>query len=181
MTENKIYIIDLDDTLSNFLESWISLYNFMYDDNKKITDIKDWNVTQYLNKCEPEELYGLLKTPNFFRNVGAKNFARKAIQQLKDNGNTVKIVTAYPFPNSVVDKVHWLNEFMGIGLEDIIFTLDKTVIKGDYIIDDYIKNIKDFDGTRILFSSPHNEHLVKENGFDIRVNSWKEFLEFYAE
>jgi 5'(3')-deoxyribonucleotidase len=47
------------------------------------------------------------------------------------------------------------------------------IVNVDIIIDDRIKNFKDFEGRKLLFSSPHNLLLTDYE----RVNNWKEVAE----
>ena len=74
------------------------------------------------------------------------------------------------FPNSLQDKYEWLEEhFPFIGWKNIIFCGHK-IVNVDIIIDDRIKNFVDFDGRKLLFTSPHNMLLT---GYE-RVDNWKE-------
>ncbi len=57
----------------------------------------------------------------------------------------------------------------------MIFCGSKESICGDIMIDDHVKNLRFFDGQKILFTQPHNVFI-----HDIslkRVNNWKEIME----
>jgi len=59
----------------------------------------------------------------------------------------------------------------------MIFCGKKDSIKGDIMIDDHPKNLKNFDGEKILFTQPHNSLIVDE-GYK-RVESWKQIVEIF--
>jgi len=74
------------------------------------------------------------------------------------------------FRNSLEDKYDWLQEYFPfIHWTHILFTGEK-IISADILIDDRIKNLADFQGRKLLFSSPHNMLIT---GYE-RVNSWGE-------
>jgi len=173
----RTIVIDLDDTLSDFLETWAFLYNERYKDNKTVDHIKSWNVSKYWNKCTEEELFELLKIPNLYANTMPKRRARLIVNRLRENGDTIKISTAYTDESQIPDKKLWLDTFMGISEEDIEFTKAKKTTTGDIMIDDNPLNLNDFDGIRILFTSPHNKEAVPEDGYHFRCNDWWEVEE----
>jgi len=74
------------------------------------------------------------------------------------------------FRNSLDDKYAWLQDhFSFIDWKHIIFCGEK-IVNVDIMIDDRIKNFSQFEGRKLLFSSPHNV-LITE--FE-RVNNWQE-------
>ena len=74
------------------------------------------------------------------------------------------------FPNSLLEKSEWLDEHMPfIDWQHRILCGHKFILRGDLLIDDRIYNLEKFEGETILFSSPHNEHVI---GFD-RVDNWE--------
>ena len=168
--------IDLDDTLSEFCDSWIGLYNEIYDDNVKPSEVMGWDIENYCKKCTKQELYDLLGIKNFFYEVKPIPYAKTVIDKLKKYGHEVFIVTAY-YPSSVIDKVRWLSEYVGISHEDIIFCNKKHLIYADYLIDDGAHNHANFCGKSVVYDRPHNQHM-REFEYDIRVRDWKE-IEIY--
>ena len=165
--------IDLDDTQSNFCESWIRLYNSKYNDYILPKDVKDWDIENYCNKCTKSELYELLSIDNFFTNVKPVKNAKRVIDKLRAYGHEVFTVTAYS-PNVCVDKSYWLEKHMGFNQEDIIFCSKKYLISADMLIDDGAHNHKKFNGIKVVYNRPHNQHML-ECEYDIRVNNWNEF------
>ncbi|HMQ89055.1 MAG TPA: 5'(3')-deoxyribonucleotidase, partial [Flavilitoribacter sp.] len=72
----------------------------------------------------------------------------------------------------------WLaDHFPFIHWKNIVFCGDKSIIKADYMIDDHVKNLLNFDGKGLLFTASHN---AEETRFT-RVNNWREVEGFFYE
>ncbi len=52
----------------------------------------------------------------------------------------------------------------------------KTIVKADYMIDDYDKNLRYFEGERLLFTAPHNMNCEDYNRYD----TWEDVAKFFA-
>ena len=123
--------------------------------------------------------------PNFRKHVHSKGFFRTAplmpdsvegLRYLNKKYNVLIVSSATEFPNSLQEKLEWLNEFFPfITWKQMIFCGKKNSIKGDIMIDDHTKNLDHFDGEKILFTQPHNALLTNKEYK--RVNSWKEIME----
>ena len=86
------------------------------------------------------------------------------------------VSAAMEFPNSLKEKLEWLLEhFPYLTWKQVVLCGDKKLIHGDYMIDDHVKNLKDFVGKKYLYTSAHNLNVT---GYD-RINSWKEAAEIF--
>lgn len=178
MIKGTRVIIDLDDTMSQLTKLWVTVYNHKYKDNKGVEDVLGWDIENYLTKCSKEQLYDILNTPNFFRNVQRMPRVTKIVEDLQKVGCDITILSAYPNASTLKDKEYWLKTFMGIDRKDTIFGEKKSLIKGDIMIDDKPSNLEEFDGVRILFDQPHNRWATEEKeGFHFRVKDWWELEE----
>lgn len=134
-----------------------------------------------------ESLYGKLESeafPNYEKHVRSTNFFRTApvipdsvggLKYLNEKYNVLIVSSATEFPDSLKEKVEWLNEhFPFIKWQQIILCGTKNSIKGDIMIDDHPKNLDYFEGEKILFSQPHNMYMVKDDC--TRVNTWQEII-----
>jgi 5'(3')-deoxyribonucleotidase len=94
----------------------------------------------------------------------------EVMKELQKKYEVFIVSAAMEFPNSLQDKYEWLaDHFPFIGWQHILFCGHK-IVKTDIMIDDRIKNFVDFEGRKLLFSSPHNMLLTDYE----RVNTWKE-------
>ena len=81
------------------------------------------------------------------------------------------VSAAMEFPQSLSEKLDWLKEnFPFLTWKQFVFCGSKTVVHGDYMIDDLIHNLERFNGEKFIFTAPHNTHL---NHFG-RLNNWLE-------
>jgi len=61
--------------------------------------------------------------------------------------------------------------------KDFIEASDKSLIRGDFLIDDNFDNCNSFSNCGILFTKPWN---LKDN-FEFRVNNWNDIMNFFAQ
>ena len=81
---------------------------------------------------------------------------------------------ATQFPNSLREKSDWLaTYFPFISWKNQILCGDKSILKGDLLIDDRAYNLERFQGNSFLFNCPHNQH---ETDYE-RVLNWREIGE----
>jgi len=164
-------IIDMDEVIADPMEEMIGWYKKQYGQDV------DWDkmlVGSWL-KGFPEEHQGLvmerLKGPGFFRHLPVMEDAVEVLRELNERYEVFIVSAAMEFPNSLKDKYDWLQEhFPFIGWQQIAFCGSKKPIAGDYMIDDHLKNLDNFNGNKLLFTAPHNINIT---GYT-RVNDWEE-------
>lgn len=123
------------------------------------------------------ETNSILYSPGFFRTAPVMEGAVEAVRELMEHFNVYIVSAAVEFPLSLHEKLEWLNEhFPFIHWRNITFCGDKSIVHTDYLIDDYCKNLNYCPGKPIMFTAHHN---IRETGH-IRVNSWKEVLDFFS-
>lgn len=134
-----------------------------------------------------EDLYGKLEAeafPSFEKHVRSEGFFRtvpviphsvEGLKHLNDTYRLLIVSSATEFPHSLIEKHEWLRErYPFISWEQMIFCGRKDSIKGDIMIDDHPKNLRSFEGRKILFTQPHNIY-VKEEDYQ-RVFNWMDIM-----
>ena len=164
--ERKLTIaVDLDSTLNNLNQVWITKYNEIYNDTLKC--FNEWNV---VNCVKPEcgyKIFDILWGKDFFYNLGINDGAKYTMSMLCEN-HDVYIVTAYT-ANTCVDKVRWVQKYLPFfDINKIVFCNNKSLFKADVLIDDAPHNLESFPNTTICFDMPYNRE-VKSNW---RAFSW---------
>lgn len=83
-------------------------------------------------------LYNYMHTEGFFRDLAVIPGAQQGVKRLLDTGATVKVCTKPVIsPYCVKEKMEWVEEhFPELGIGSVITTKDKTLIRGDFLIDD---------------------------------------------
>ena len=112
-------------------------------------------------------------TPGFFRTAPLIEGCVEVVKQLNIKYELFIVSAAMEFPQSLSEKLDWLNEhFPFLHWKQFVFCGSKTIIDADIMIDDHFKNLDHFKGKTYLFTQPHN--LNKDPGRHKRVNNWKE-------
>ena len=173
-------LVDMDDTIENLSEAWVSYLNSRYGTNVSVSDISSWDISQAFPTLSKAEVYGALKEVELWGAVKPLPGAVKYLQKLIEDGNDVFIVTA-SHPDTVGIKMNAVlfKYFPFIPYQNIIISNKKQMISGDILIDDGVHNLGgSYMG--MLFTANHNksvtdEELMKRNS--VRVDDWKETYE----
>ena len=123
----------------------------------------------------PEEHQPLLRAhlfdQGFFRTLPVMKDCAAVIEQLNKKYRVFIVSAAMEFPNSLKDKLDWLNEhFSFLGWQQFVFCGSKSVVHGDYMIDDLVRNFAGFNGKAYLYSGPHNTEITNYD----RLSNWQE-------
>lgn len=176
MRKKKTIGIDLDTTLNNLLDVWLTRYNIDYKDNLTVEDILTWDIVKYVKPECWRRIFDYPAEDGFFRRLDIQPNARdviKTLQQFYD----IYIVTAYNY-KICKDKVEWVMEHLpSINIENIIFCNDKSKIDLDYLIDDRDINITGFKGHGVVFDMPYNRHLGNDY---TRVHNWTDVAQLFS-
>ena len=133
--------VDVDGVIRNMFDKMCSLYNILFEENKTVDDIKDYDVDKSFPKIK--EKLDISANKFFFECYSETLFLMSepyddvvdALEKLRKEGHKIVIVTWQP---SVKNKHHTLTflEVNHIPYDDICFTKDKWLINGDWLIDD---------------------------------------------
>jgi 5'-nucleotidase len=152
------------------------------------THFINWYERDYGIRILPENILGLttteafpngavrkfVYTPGFFLTAPVMPGAVEALKTLSESFEIYIVSAAVEFPQSLSEKLQWLNiNFPFITWKNIVFCGDKSIINTDFMIDDMIRNLDTFKGETLMFNSifnyNHNHHR--------RVNTWQEVVE----
>lgn len=117
-----------------------------------------------------------VRQKGFFKNAPVVPFAGEVLTQLNKRYEVFIVSSAMEFPSSLEEKYFWMEEhFPFISWKQLVLCGSKTVVKGDFMIDDHFKNLDFFQGKTFLFTQPHNySHDEKSHH---RLNDWNEVAE----
>jgi 5'(3')-deoxyribonucleotidase len=122
------------------------------------------------------EVRGWLYEDGFFRGMKPMTDSQDVVKALAEKYDVFIVSAAIEFPQSLREKVEWIEEhFPFIDWRHIVLCGHKYIIKADYLIDDHEKNLAAFEGKPIVFTAPHNLHLTEYT----RVNDWQEVAEMF--
>lgn len=174
--------IDCDGVLRNLLVGMCEVYNHEFDVFMRPEDVDKYDVDdvfvlckEYLNMSAVEFLFD--KYGSFcFRHSPMIDKAKEAIDMLHNAGHRICIVTYQKTYENKMDTLYWLNK-NNIYYDEICFTKNKNLIKGDYMIDDCVSNLNDITSPTIpiCINAPYN----KEDVFYPRFDSLYDFVVDY--
>ena len=173
----KRILVDVDCVVADLMPEWLGFYNEEYEDQVKVEDIKSWGLEVYVKPECGTEIYRYLKLPYLYDNVQPIDGALSSVQWLRHRGYDVVFVTSGIHEG----KAKWLDRY-GFLLSrldyqyapDLVFAHDKSLIKGDIMIDDNVKNLHTFQGKSILFGQPWNDD---NNGY-FRAYNWPDVIQY---
>ncbi len=166
----KRLIIDMDDVMADATGQFLHYYE------KEFGVRIDRSVLNGKGEGEgfPENHSVVSKFPyrdNFFRTMSVNENCQEVMEKLNRKFDLFIVSAAMEFPQSLSEKLQWIKEhFPFLTWKQIVFCGSKTVVYGDYMIDDLVYNLEHFKGEKFIFTAPHNIHL---NHFN-RLNNWKE-------
>ncbi len=175
-------LVDMDGVLAKFEPRLVSIWQQRYPaellipyEQRRRWDIIEDNPADYRDR-----LLEIFTAVGYYRTLDVVEGSQAALAELKQQGHHVTICTA-PMPgigSSLMEKHDWVIEHFGATLaKNMITTVDKTMIKGDILIDNK-PEIKGF------YKKPHWEHIVYDHPYNRHItgqrritwDNWKEIL-----
>lgn len=161
----------MDDVIADSIERFLEWYERDFGIRYSLEELKGTKLHQIV---PDEHKKFVLEYPHhldFFEDLPVIENSREVIKKLNDRYDVYIASAAMEFPYSLDHKNAWLDKhFPFIPWKRRIFCGDKSVLKGDVLIDDHGFNLSVFDGRRIMFSASHNLNETKYE----RLNNWLE-------
>lgn len=176
-----IVLVDMDGVLADFEKGYLDAWKRQHPDKPAIQP-EDRNTFYIVNQY-PKDLrplvWDILLAPGFFAALEPVEGAIAAVHEMDALGPEVFICSSPLIPNKTgaSEKYAWVQQHLGVDwARRLILTSDKTLVHGDYLIDDR----PEVDGsqtptwTHILFDRPYN----RANGQLQRLtwSNWKDIL-----
>ncbi|MBX7125347.1 MAG: 5'(3')-deoxyribonucleotidase [Cyclobacteriaceae bacterium] len=163
-------IIDMDDVMADATGQFIDTYEKEF--GVRVARESLNGKTEGAGWPHPQEvLYQFTFRPQFFRTMRVNEGAQEVVRQLNEKYSVFIVSSAMEFPNSLREKLDWLKEhFPFLHWKQFVFCGSKSIVHGDYMIDDLPHNLDTFGGRRLLFTAPHNMQFTQYE----RLNNWRE-------
>jgi len=182
MAERKIILIDMDGVISDiekgFRKAWSEKYSKIpcpLPQNRKTHSLKGNFNRKYFNDID-----SIIYSKGFIKNLPPIDGAIKALEEIAQKYEIFICSTPLQeYKNCILEKYAWIEKQLGNEwIKKIILTRDKTIVKGDILIDD--NPYADCDGLEkpewehIIYDQPYNKHIINKKR--ISWNNWKEVL-----
>lgn len=165
-------LVDIDSTITNFGETLLYCLNDTYDTKYNYNDIVSYNWFEktFTKPWLPTEY------EFFWDDVEVNPASVSTIESWVKQGHQVYLVTASHFNPMLSYKIKRTLEPFNpklINEHNVVVAQDKSIIRGDLMIDDCVDNLVDFNGTRICYAQPWNEYY----GGSLRFSDWNKINE----
>lgn len=173
-----IVLVDVDSTVADLMPEWLRLYNNDYSDNVTPDMITDWDMTKFVHPDCGAKIFSYLLREDLYDNVKPIVGAIEGLEYIESIGNRIVFVSSgmYGYP-----KFQWADRngfHVGQWGKNYVVCHDKSLIRGDVLIDDGIHNAKAFGLWRtIIFEQPWN----KDFRCPIRATSWDGICKLFEE
>jgi len=157
-------LLDMDGVLVHNNQRFLDLLNKKFGTSYAKTDIKDFHYSCF-SYNQRSYLYSLWNGPDIYDDAELGQKEMKVIEKLRSLGRVVACTA--PLEGHIQGKYRWLRKHFD--KMDIIIAHDKTMVRGDFLVDDAIHNLDVFPGTPICYTQPWN---LDWQGY--RVDSFQE-------
>lgn len=162
-------LVDMDGVIVDFEAWFLARWQALHPD-KPYIEIKNRTLF-YVSDEYPIEyrkfVHAILQEKGFFENMPPVPGGIQALREMEQLGWEVFICTSplIRYENCVVEKFAWVEKHLGAEwVGKLILTSDKTIIQGDFLIDDNPK----ITGAE---SNPTWEHLVYAQAYNRQVQN----------
>jgi len=170
----KRVAIDMDEVMADPYEKLIRLYDAEYGLPIDRSKLPGHYLEEVVHPDHRSSIRRYLFAEDFFEDLIVMPDSQEVLREMQEHYDIFIVTAAMEFPDSFGPKYRWLQRhFSFIHWSHYVFCGDKSIVKADYMIDDHAKNLENFSGEPIIYSSPHNAF---ETRFP-RVNNWQEVAE----
>ncbi len=166
----------MDEVMADAVAEHLLRYNRDYEEQLTAADLEGKWLWQVVSSDRHDALEAYLRSEDFFERLAVMPESQRVMQRLQHNYEVFIATAAMEVPTSFHQKYRWLEKhFPFIPPSHIVYCGDKGILRADYLIDDNPRQLQRFQGTGILYSSPHN---AKVKGFK-RVKNWLEVEQMF--
>lgn len=164
----KKIAIDMDGVLANIYSQFHKMHLEEYGEtiaDEEIDGVEERQAFPGASKY--------VRNQGFFRTAPVIDDCQRVVEKLTGYYDIFIVSAALEFPNSLNEKLLWLEEhFPFITWKQTVFCGSKDIIRADMMIDDHFRNLDTFMGETYLFTQPHNK--LADCGVHKRVSNWLE-------
>lgn len=138
-----IFNIDVDNTINNFVQHFLFLYNDISGRHIEYEDIADYDLTSIgISRYTLETLF--FRNNRFYELLVPQVGSVSTIKALIEKGHTVKFVTSIDY-DVVQARIDFITRYFPAAdvNKSLILTDSKQNIYADWVIDDLPSNVKD--------------------------------------
>ena len=161
-------LVDMDDVIAEFNDFVIEIMREKFPNVTPTPERerRTYEVVEYYPEELREEVRRIYNEAGFFLRLPLIEGAKEGLEELARNNHDVRLCTSplLSNPTCAADKYTWADNKLGrYWSSRVIVTRDKTVVRGDILIDDKASVIGSMEPewTHVLYDQPHNRHVNK--------------------
>ncbi len=183
MAHKKIILVDLDGPLADFEGEFLKRWQEQFPNEFFIP--LEQRKAFFLNDDYPEhlreEVARIIATAGFFAGLAPVPGGVDAVKEMTALDNKVFVCTSDIYTNTtgLADKRTWVQKYLGHDFaKTMIFTRDKTLVRGDYLVDDKpeITGLLAPDWKHVVFDQPFNRYITDKVRIKLDWSNWKEII-----
>ena len=171
-----VILLDVDGVLADFVGFYIEALEWCKVQARRETIVnEDIPGCLQLTAHQRRTAEKVIESPGAAGRIKALDGAATAVSTLRNMGRVVFVTTPWPGADTWVhDRYQWLGVLFGCRSEDYFPVADKSLIAGDVMIDDNMRNVVMWhrpERLTLLWDTPHNRSSEPPAGID-RVSDW---------
>lgn len=173
-------LCDIDGVLTNFTSTYLDLLYAFTGRRHPQSAVTSFNFTECVSsKYEDAAIWRhIAATPGLVRDLPLYDGALDFLAELRKAGRVVAC-TSPAGPLWTAERSQWLLEVAGFHKRDIVIASDKALVCGDFLIDDAVHNITEWEAAYvgdggIVMGRPWNAHWTGE-----RCHDYEDVLDFF--
>lgn len=176
-----IILVDMDNTLAEFDKGLLKIWRSQYPDEPYVAleDRKSFHPHKDYPERLHQKIHDICHSKNFILDLEPAPGGIAAVHAMLSAGHDVRFCTSYliDYEFCITEKYAWIEKhFSPDFIEKIVITREKTLIRGDILIDDKpdITGILSPSWEHILYDRPHNRTVVDKRR--ITWQNWRDIL-----
>lgn len=172
----KRVAIDMDEVMADPYEKLIRLYEEEYGIPIDQSKLPGHYLQDIVHPDHRSSIRRYLFAKDFFEDLVVMPNSQEVMREMHEHYEIFIVTAAMEFPDSLGPKYRWLEQYFPfIHWSHYVFCGDKSIVQADFLVDDHAKNLVNFSGEPLLFSSPHNAYETRFT----RLNNWQEVAQYF--
>lgn len=172
---SKVILIDQDGPLAQLTPKLYAMVQKRYPNVAHIIPNRYLKLEKHYPKEMQASIVALYTQPGFFLGLEPVQGARDALEEMVHAGHEVRICTSplTAYTHCVLEKYQWVEKYFGHEwTRRIILTKDKTLVRGDILIDDKPEITGAMSPTwkHVLYDAPYNRNREID-----RLHRWSDW------
>lgn len=163
---------DINNTIDNYIQVLLEVYNKRYNDNLLYENITDYNVVKFI-KSECSDFWKEFSNDENLSKLKLQDGVKDVINYCYENFELRFITAIFPINNNCDFFYNFLkNNFDWMETKHFVRLEDKQEYNVDLLIDDYLANLIGGNYAKIIRICPWNKNISTRRNKMFRIDQW---------